>query len=182
MQQSNIINIITHKYEPQQKHHLGMVSKKITGGLKPVLRVPNLALSFYHGSKHTVVRSAWRFSNSSMDHHVKQINDEAKIRTRQKRVATDTWRSLGCRTTPLEHWSKRKPTVEPRFNDVIKKLTEKSRKCINHKPQPTPDTKRKRKRTKTNTYKTSKQMHEKHTDQLSIKWYPREGNAKMIVK
>ena len=48
--------------------------KKYTGGLKPVLRVPNLALSFYHGSKHTVVRSAWRFSNSSMDHHVKQIN------------------------------------------------------------------------------------------------------------
>ena len=39
--------------------------------------------------------------------------DEAKMRTRQKRVATDTWRSLGCRTTPLEHWSKRKPTVEP---------------------------------------------------------------------
>ena len=38
------------------------------------LRVPNLALSFYHGSKHTVVRSAWRFSNSSMDHHGKQIN------------------------------------------------------------------------------------------------------------
>ena len=48
--------------------------KKITGGLKPVLQAPNLALSFYHGSKHTVVRSAWRFSNSSMDHHVKQIN------------------------------------------------------------------------------------------------------------
>ena len=23
--------------------------------------------------------------------------------------------SLGCRTTPLEHWSKRKPTVEPRW-------------------------------------------------------------------
>ena len=31
---------------------------KNTGGLKPVLRVPNLALSFYHDSKHTVVRSA----------------------------------------------------------------------------------------------------------------------------
>ena len=26
------------------------------GGLKPVLRDPNHALSFYHGSKHTVVR------------------------------------------------------------------------------------------------------------------------------
>ena len=38
------------------------------------------------------------------------------MRTRQKqRVVTDTWRSLGCRTTPLEHWSKRKPTVEPRW-------------------------------------------------------------------
>ena len=37
------------------------------------------------------------------------------MRTRQKRVATDTWRSLGCRTTPLEHWSKRKPTVEHRW-------------------------------------------------------------------
>ena len=36
--------------------------------------------------------------------------------TRQKqRVATDTWRSLGCRTTPLEHWSKRKATVKPRW-------------------------------------------------------------------
>ena len=38
------------------------------------------------------------------------------MRTQQKQcVATDTWRSLGCRTTPLEHWSKRKPTVEPRW-------------------------------------------------------------------
>ena len=37
------------------------------------------------------------------------------MRTRQKRVATDTWRSLGCRTPPLEHWSRRKPTVEPRW-------------------------------------------------------------------
>ena len=35
--------------------------------------------------------------------------------TQQKRVATDTWRSLGYRTTPLEHWSRRKPTVEPRW-------------------------------------------------------------------
>ena len=37
------------------------------------------------------------------------------MRTRQKCVATDNWRSLGCRTTPLEHWSRRKPTVEPRW-------------------------------------------------------------------
>ena len=46
MQQANIINIMTNKYEPQQKHRLGTVSKKITGGLKPVLQAPNLALSF----------------------------------------------------------------------------------------------------------------------------------------
>ena len=44
------------------------------------------------------------------------------MRTRQKRVATDTWRSLGCRTTPLEHWSKRKPTVEPRWAKQQTKL------------------------------------------------------------
>ena len=50
------------------------------------------------------------------------------MRTRQKRVATDTWRSLGCPTTPLEHWSKRKPTVEPRWT---KQQTKKLR------PQPT---------------------------------------------
>ena len=38
------------------------------------------------------------------------------MRSLQKqRVATDTWRSLGCRTTPLEHWSKRKTTAEPRW-------------------------------------------------------------------
>ena len=104
-----------------QKYRLGTVSIKTLGGggLKPVLRDPNLALSFCHGSKHIVVRSAWRFSNSSMDHHGKTNNkyyDQTKMRTRQKqRVATDTLRSLGCRTTPLEHWSKRKPTVEPRW-------------------------------------------------------------------
>ena len=66
--------MLTNKSEPQQKCRLGTVSKILLGGLKPVLQAPNLALSFYHGSKHTVVRSAWRFSNSSMDHHVKQIN------------------------------------------------------------------------------------------------------------
>ena len=51
------------------------------------------------------------------------------MRTRQKRVATDTWRSLGCRTTPLEHWSKRKPTVEPRWaKQQTKKLRPKPTK------------------------------------------------------
>ena len=45
------------------------------------------------------------------------------MRTRQKRVATDTWRSLGCRTTPLEHSSRRKPTVEPRWAKQQTKFT-----------------------------------------------------------
>ena len=36
--------------EPQQKYRY-----KNTGGLKPVLQAPNLALSFYHGSKHTLL-------------------------------------------------------------------------------------------------------------------------------
>ena len=51
------------------------------------------------------------------------------MRTRQKRVATDTWRSLGCRKTPLEHWSKRKPTVELRWaKQQTKKLRPKPTK------------------------------------------------------
>ena len=51
------------------------------------------------------------------------------MRTRQKCVATDTWRSLGCRTTPLEHRSRRKPTVEPRWaKQQTKKLRPKPTK------------------------------------------------------
>ena len=78
-----VTNIIDEpKYKHRQQEQWGTTTEvppwngqyKNTGGLKPVLQAPNLALSFYHGSKHTVVRSAWRFSNSSMDHHVKQIN------------------------------------------------------------------------------------------------------------
>ena len=49
-----------------------------------------------------------------------------------------------------------------------KKFIKSPGKYHNYKPQPTPDTKRKRKMTKTNTYKTNKQMHEKHTDQLPL--------------
>ena len=52
------------------------------------------------------------------------------MRTRQERVATDTRRSPGCRTTPLEHWSKRKPTVEPRWaKQQTKKLRCPSLSC-----------------------------------------------------
>ena len=51
MQQANIIHImITNKYEPQQKHRLGTVSKNYLG-LKPVLRDPNPALSFFMAQK-----------------------------------------------------------------------------------------------------------------------------------
>ena len=68
------INMITINMNHNRSAALERSVKINGGGLKPVLRVPNLALSFYHGSKNTVVRSAWRFSNSSMDHHVKQTN------------------------------------------------------------------------------------------------------------
>ena len=44
-------------------------------------------------------------------------------------MAQNTWRSLGCRTTPLEHWSRRKPTVEPRWaKQQTKKLRPKPTK------------------------------------------------------
>ena len=44
-----------YKYESQQ--HALERSVKSTGGLKPVLRDPNPTVSFYHGSKRTIVRS-----------------------------------------------------------------------------------------------------------------------------
>ena len=57
------------------------------------------------------------------------------MRTRQKRVATDTWRYLGCRTTPLENWSKRKPTVEPQWaKQQTKKLRPKPTKINSFMP------------------------------------------------
>ena len=50
----------------------------------------------------------------------------------KQRAATDTWRSLGCRTTPLEHWSKRKPTAEPRWIPFYWnfKILHFNRKCV----------------------------------------------------
>ena len=39
MQQAHIISVITNKYEPQQKHRLGTVSK-ITGGLNRFYVIP----------------------------------------------------------------------------------------------------------------------------------------------
>ena len=37
------------------------------------------------------------------------------MRTRQKRLRCDTWRTPGCETMPLIYRSKRKPPVEPRM-------------------------------------------------------------------
>ena len=53
-------------------------------------------------------------------------------------------------------------------NGKVKWLTERSRVCHNHKPQPALDTKRKRKMTKTYTRKTNKYMYEKHKDKLPL--------------
>ena len=40
MQQANIINMTTNKYEPQQKHRLWTVSKKLLGGLNRFYGIP----------------------------------------------------------------------------------------------------------------------------------------------
>ena len=40
MQQANIINMITNKYELQQKHRLGTVSKNYLGGLNRFYEIP----------------------------------------------------------------------------------------------------------------------------------------------
>ena len=129
MQQANIINMITNKYEPQQKHRLRTVSKDYWLALNRFYGIPtspsasvmaqNLQLFGLHEG---FLTHQWNITGN-------KYYDETKMRTRQiQRVATDTWRSLGCRTTPLEHWSKRKPTVEPWW---AKQQTQKLR------PQPT---------------------------------------------
>ena len=57
-----------------------------------------------------------------------------------------------------------------------KKVREKSRECVNHKPQPFPDAKRKRKPTNPNTHKSNKRT--ESTNISSV--FPKRGirNAK----
>ena len=62
------------------------------------------------------------------------------------------------------------------------KVTEKSRECHNHKPQPIPDTKRKRKRTEIDVCKINKQM-----SQLMRLWYlshrrPAKAQASLRIR
>ena len=119
MQQANIIHIvITNKYEPQQKHRLGTVSKNLLGGefygipTSPSASVMAQNIQLF-GPREGFLTHQWIITENKQ--FTDKYNDETKMRTRQKRVTTDTRRSLGCRTTPLEHWRKRKPTVEPRW-------------------------------------------------------------------
>ena len=105
--------------EPQQKYRLGTVSIKTLGGLNryygrptspPASTTAQNTQSFGpRGGLPTHQRIITRNKQTTDKHH-----DEAKTRTRQKGAATDIRRPPGYRTTPLEHWSRRKPTVEPR--------------------------------------------------------------------
>ena len=120
--------------EPQQKYRLGTVSIKILGGLNRFYRrltspsasimAQNIQLFGPHG---VFLTHQWIITwNKKI---TDKYYDEAKMRTRQKCVANDTWRSLGCQTTPLEHWSRRKQTVEPRWaKQQTKKLRPKPTK------------------------------------------------------
>ena len=120
--------------EPQQKYRLGTVSIKILGGLNRFYRrltSPSASIMAQNiqlfGPRGGFLTHQWiiTWNKQITDKH----HDEAKMRTRQKCVATDTWRSLGCRTTPLEHWSRSKPTVEPRWaKQQTKKLRPKPTK------------------------------------------------------
>ena len=120
--------------EPQQKYRLGTVSIKILGGLNRFYRrltSPSASIMAQNiqlfGPRGGFLTHQWIITwNKKI---TDKYYDEAKMRTRQKCVATDTWRSLGCRTTPLEHWSRRKPTVEPRWaKQQTKKLRPKPTK------------------------------------------------------
>ena len=120
--------------EPQQKYRLGTVSIKILGGLNRFYRrLTSPSASIMAQNIQPVDPRGGPPTHQQTTTWNKQITDkyydEAKTRTRQKRAATDTWRPLGCRTTPLEHWSRRKPTVEPRWaKQQTKKLRPKPTK------------------------------------------------------
>ena len=121
--------------ELQQKYRLGTVSIKILGGglnrfygypTSPSASIMALNIQLF-GPREGFLTHQWIITGNKLI--TDKYYDEAKMRTRQKRVATDTWRSLGCRTTPLEHWSKRKPTIEPRWaKQQTKKLRPKPTK------------------------------------------------------
>ena len=70
--------------KPQQKHRLGTVSKSFTWGFKSILRGHNPHPFFCRGKHKTFVQSAWKGSNSTVqhlrEHKIKRIqrwnNDE----------------------------------------------------------------------------------------------------------
>ena len=110
---TNIIAEPKYKYGEQEQVTVRNHNRS-TALERSVLKYWGGGLNWFYGNpispsasvmaQNTVVRSAWRFFTSSMDHHVE---------TNKSQI--NTWRSLGCRTTPLEHWSKRRPTVESRW-------------------------------------------------------------------
>ena len=135
--------------EPQQKYRLGTVSIKTLGGLNRLHRrptsppAPTMAQNTQppgpRGGPPTHQRTITCNKQTTDKSH-----DEAKMRTRQKRSATDTRRSPGCRTTPPEHRSRRKPTAEPRrAKQQTKKPRPKPTKTNSPtsgpSPSPTPD-------------------------------------------
>ena len=135
--------------EPQQKHRLGTVSIKTPGGPNwphghptppsALTTAQNTQPPGPRGGSPTHQRTTTWNKQITDKHH-----DEAKTRTRQKRAATDTRRPPGRRTTPPEHWSKRKPTAEPRrAKQQTKKLRPKPTKINSSmsgiSPSPTPD-------------------------------------------
>ena len=104
-----------YKYEPQQKHRLGTVSKNyrfygIQTSPSASIIAQNIQL---FGPREGFLTHQWIITGNK--YITDKYYDKAKTRTRQESVATDTRRASGCRTTPREHWSKRKPTVEPRW-------------------------------------------------------------------
>ena len=89
--------------EPRQKYGLGTVSIKILGALNRFYGIPtspsasvmaqNIQL---FGPRECFLTHQWIITGNKSDKYY----DETKMRTRQKqRVATDTRRSPGCRTT-----------------------------------------------------------------------------------
>ena len=118
--------------EPQQKYRLGTVSIKILGGGGGLNRFygiptsPSASIMAQNiqlfGPREGFLTHQWIITGNKLI--TDKYYDEAKMRVQQERVATmqPTPGDPGCRTTPLEHWSKTKPTVEQFKQDSRKSM------------------------------------------------------------
>ena len=113
--------------------------------------------TFLHGAAHITLKAKARQYITET-----RLNKQRKLHQKYR-----DWIALSKHTGGLNLVVKTSGIIQ-----LKKKVREKSRECLNHKPQPFPDTKRKRKSTNPNKHKSNKRT--KSTKISSL--FPKRGN------